>query len=144
MDSPGQGGPESRTSVSRNGGMRRTLPERLENVQKRCLLHAVAYNPGVLMRHTQDGDASLPEVLIGCDPIAQDMEIVTLLCLEEPVRPPAAITGKLERKILPVAPVGDVPGVSGHVVAIGSGHDLTPSDKKTGARFLRQLRQCGI
>ena len=71
--------------------------------------------------------------VVGGDRVVQDMEIIALLRFEEPVEPPFAIGGKLEQEILPVAPVGDVPGVSGQVTAACSGHLFTPSYKETAA-----------
>jgi hypothetical protein len=60
--------------------------------------------------------------MIGCDRIIEHAQAVALPGLEKPPKPPAAVSDKLEKKLLLVTSMGDVPDVTGHVMSICSRH----------------------
>jgi hypothetical protein len=60
--------------------------------------------------------------MIGCGHIIEHAKAVALSGLEKPPKPPVAVSGKLEKKLLLVTPMGYVPDVTGYVVPICSRH----------------------
>jgi hypothetical protein len=58
--------------------------------------------------------------------IVQNRQTIPLPGLIQPLKVPAAILGEFEKKLAPMATVGDMPDVAGNVMAVGSCHRLLP------------------
>jgi len=60
--------------------------------------------------------------MVGGDNVVQHAQAEALLCLEQPVEPPPAVTGELEKKFFLVAAMGNVPDVIWQKAAVGTRH----------------------
>jgi hypothetical protein len=57
--------------------------------------------------------------MIRCHHVVQHTQPITLPSLEQPFDPTAPVPGKLQQKLLLVAPMGNVPDLVGNVISIG-------------------------
>ena len=60
--------------------------------------------------------------VIGGDGKIQDGKVIPLSGLEKPLHPPGAISGKLEKKFLLMAAMGQVPDITGNEMSVCTGH----------------------
>jgi len=60
--------------------------------------------------------------VIGVHCEIEHAQAVTLLRLKKPLEPPTPVSGKLEKELLLVTPMGNMPDVAGYVMSVCSRH----------------------
>ena len=78
---------------------------------------------------------------IGGHGIVENVQPVTLLRIEQPLKPTFPIPHEFEKEFLLMATMGDVPDLSGNVMTVGSCHPILPL---CCASPPRKLFQAGI
>jgi hypothetical protein len=64
--------------------------------------------------------------VIGSDGVVENIQPIALLRLEQPLNPSLPVPRKLEKKLLLMAPVRNVPDLPWDVMTVGSRHLVAP------------------
>lgn len=60
--------------------------------------------------------------MIRCNCVVKNLQPITLLCFKQPMQPSFPVTGELEKKLLFVAPMGNVPHLPRNMMTVDSSH----------------------
>jgi hypothetical protein len=64
--------------------------------------------------------------MVGRNGVVENIQPKTLFRLEQPMKPALTIPRKLEKELLIMSTMGDVPDLSRNMMTIGSRHQLSP------------------
>ena len=64
--------------------------------------------------------------MVGSDGVVENIQPISLLRLEQPLKPPLPVPHKLKKELLLMATVGNVPDLSGDMMTVGPRHLVFP------------------